>query len=192
MRPARLFMTLALAAFAGTAHGADAPAPAAPAPAAVFPAHGSLYASVTAARHTPDSARGLADGVHGAFALGFRFTPRLSLELGGGRTETALGAADVDIDTLRQDSVWHFDTAGRWQPWVSAGLMEQRVKLAVGEDRETLLHAGAGLYRGLAGPLGLRAEWRVAYSLDLEAWDHFAGLGITVAFGSDYRPDAAP
>ena len=98
-----------------TTAAAPAPTPAAPAPAAVFPAHGSLFASVTAARHTLDSARGLADDVHGAFALGFRFTPRLSLELGGGRTETALGAADVDIDTLRQDSVWHFDTAGRWR-----------------------------------------------------------------------------
>lgn len=181
MNTLRTVLLLLLATAGGAASAQDGPVTAGP-------AANSLFLSALALRHGFDPERGLAGDVHGAFGMGFRFNERISAELTGGRTPTSTGLVEADVDTLRLDALWHFDSSAGWQPWVSGGFADQETKAGGAKQREGMVVAGIGLFRRLGGPFLLRAEWRLGYSLDEEAWDHMAGIGLTAAFGGSLPP----
>lgn len=173
MPPVRLLAALALFVV-GSARAADN-----------APATNSLFVTALAGAQDFAATRGaIEDASNGTVALGFRFTDRVSLELAGGRTDTVAGAGnDVKVDSRRLDALWHFAPANGWHPYAAAGIGEQSFDSAAALARETVIGAGGGFFRHLAGPLKFRADVRLLYSVDESESDVVAGAGLVLGFG---------
>lgn len=152
----------------------------------------SLFVSGMAGVNAFGDDRQLERDFNGTLGLAYRFNSALAVELAGGRTTAEAkpaGAPDMDVDTIGLAALWFPLPGATWEGYLTATAGQQRFTWSGGgEDDETLVGVGAGLFRALGGPFVLRLEGRAAYSTDHEDVDVTALAGISIAFGGDAFP----
>lgn len=167
---------LALAATFGTAHATGAN----------DPATHSLYTGVQFGAHRFDSDAGIDDATDATATLAFRFSDSLSGELAAGRTATRTDTgADIDVDTVHVDGLWHYARGVTWQRYLVGGVGQQSVGVTGTDHNSTFLTGGWGVFRSIGRPFLLRVEGRWLYDLDEEQLGLRVSLGLAAAFGGD-------
>lgn len=152
----------------------------------------SLFVSGMAGVNAFGDDRQLERDINGSLGLAYRFSSALAVEVAGGRTTAEAkpaGAPDMDVDTIGLAALWFPLPGATWEGYLSANAGQQRFSWSGGgEDDETLVGVGGGVFRALGGPFLLRLEARAAYSTDHEDVDFLALAGISIAFGGDAFP----
>lgn len=128
-------------------------------------------------------------------------TDRISLEASYSEDEPDIKSRaarqfiDVKDRRWHLDSLYYFPSAGKFVPYVVGGVGEGRLQYKVDptyvatasfgnhHDRETELHLGGGVRYFITDHLSLRADLRAVHSIDENATDAVAALGISYNFG---------
>ncbi len=126
-----------------------------------------------------------------SIGLGYQFNSPWAAELTllNSATETSLGA-DVDINQLRLDALYHLEEQGNLLPYLAIGFGVTEFSDSI-DDEETLFNVGAGIKYALNSNLALRGDIRVIDSLEGELIDTAASVGLFYAFGGLKRTIAA-
>lgn len=121
----------------------------------------------------------------GSIGLGYKFASPWALELTYLKTSTEFrnSGADLDLEQLRMDVLYHFPRQGRAQPYLVAGAGNQT--LDTGEDWEnSLVNMGFGLNYFVTEGLSIRADMRLFNDIDYEDTHYGLGLGLRYLFGT--------
>lgn len=147
-----------------------------------------LYVMPNVGIQSFDSDKDWDNGTNFGLNLGYEFNSPWALELGyhGGEAETDSGT-EFDTELLNLDALYRFNRGARFEPFVLAGIGDQKIKFDNTDDSaETVGSLGAGAYFGLTERVRLRGDVRGLYSFDNEFTDILALLGVQFRFGSGY------
>jgi len=141
-----------------------------------------------------DGDRNLEDHITLGLGIGYQFNRNWSAEFNYLMSETEVnssGGNDVDLDQFRVDVLYNFARDSKFQPFLAAGIGENRFNNSGTKYDETIIGLGGGVKYFFTERLSLRGDVRVFDSLDEEDQDLWVGLGLNYSFGSP-RTSAAP
>lgn len=127
----------------------------------------------------------------GAIGLGYKTRSPWGFELTylTGSTEPASGGEDVDLDTYRLDTLYHFSDDDGVQPYLLVGGGKQSYDYGSGDFENDMLNLGGGLKIAINEMLSLRSELRAVNDLENELTHYTVGLGLNFLLGAQ---SAAP
>lgn len=128
----------------------------------------------------------------GSIGLGYKFASPWALELNYLQTSTEYrdSGADLDLEQLRLDVLYHFPRQGRAQPYLVAGAGNQTLDTGV-DWENTTVNIGFGLNYFITDGLSVRGDMRLFNDVDYEDTNYGLGLGLRYLFGTA-RPASAP
>lgn len=158
------------------------------------------YDSNTNPAATDDGLR-VQNDIEGSFALGYRVTPNVGLELRYGQGQTQIdddnNAADglgIRAEAATLDAYYRFNTDGALQPYVlvGGGLARNTGDQGAGYEENTIANVAVGAFYQLTDNLALRAEARGVENLQQSNHDGIASVGLLYGFGAKKAAVVAP
>lgn len=134
-----------------------------------------------------DGDRNLEDHSTLGLGIGYQFDRNWSAEFNYLMSETEVdstGGNDVDLDQFRVDVLYNFSRDAKFQPFLAAGIGENRFDTNGPDYDETIAGLGGGVKYFFTDRLSLRGDVRVFHSFDEEDQDLWLGLGLNYSFGS--------
>lgn len=127
----------------------------------------------------------------GSVGLGYKFDSPWAVEIAylNTSTEFSNSGADLDLEQLRLDVLYHFRRQGNAQPYLIAGAGNQTID-AGGSWDNTSLNAGFGLNYFVTDGLSVRADVRLFNDVDYEDTSYGLGLGLRYIFGTSQAVSA--
>lgn len=126
-------------------------------------------------------------------SFGYRFTEAFGLELEAARTETNADqprGVDIDVTQVVANGYYGFNLAQKFQPYVLAGVGQQKFEVRNGKAEDTIFNAGVGAFYRFTDTLALRSELRAVHNHDNSLTDGLVLLGLE--FSGANGPKAAP
>lgn len=134
-----------------------------------------------------DDKRDLSETDTYGVGLEYRMLPRWAVEgvFSRGSADRKGAPGESDFKDYRLDGLYYFaDPDETWNPYVATGAGHTELEsLGGGIGGETRLNLGGGVRYNLSDVLSLRGDIRELYSLDEEAFDTLATVGMSFAFG---------
>lgn len=158
------------------------------------------YDSNTNPAATDDGLR-VQNDIEGSFALGYRVTPNVGLELRYGQGHTDIDdendAADglgIRAEAATLDAYYRFNADGALQPYVlvGGGLARNTGDQGAGYEENTIANVAVGAFYQLTDNLALRAEARGVENLQQSNTDGIASVGLLYGFGAKKAAAVAP
>ncbi|MAA64561.1 MAG: hypothetical protein CL581_07280 [Alteromonadaceae bacterium] len=134
-----------------------------------------------------DDKRDLSETATFGAGLEYRFLPSWALEAvwSQGHADRKYVPGESDFDDYRLDGLYYFgEIQDTWNPYLATGAGHTEFEaLGGGINGETRLNVGGGVRYNISDNLSLRGDIREFYSLDEEAYDTLATVGISIGFG---------
>lgn len=136
-----------------------------------------------------DGAEDFRNDRNATIAAGYKFASPWAFEVAyllKGDASSRNGGGNFDVDQIRLDALYHFETNTRWQPYAVFGVGESEYESKNGSasSTEAILNGGAGLNFFLTDLFSLRADARAIQNLDTEVTDFAFNVGARFIFGS--------
>ncbi|GAB1264497.1 OmpA family protein [Aurantivibrio infirmus] len=153
-----------------------------------------VYINPNIGYYTFGTDRNLKDQGTLGLGVGYQFNKHWASELNYLTLGTEVDASngnDVDLDQIRIDMLYNFDTDTKFQPFLAAGVGENRFDNNGTDYDETVVGIGGGVKYFFTERLSLRGDVRLFDSLDEEDQDVWLGVGLNYIFGARRSAPAA-
>ncbi|GAB3487622.1 OmpA family protein [Marinomonas epiphytica] len=136
-----------------------------------------------------DNKRGVDNETALSIGLGYQFNSPWAVEFVYLKADsnTLASGADVDVDQLRLDALYHLADRNGVTPYLAAGVGSTDFSSPINLDN-TQLNAGGGLKYALNDSVALRADFRLLKDTEDHHLDNLTTLGLQISFGNKSTP----
>lgn len=136
-----------------------------------------------------DNKRGVDNETALSIGLGYQFNSPWAVEFVYLKADsnTLASGADVDVDQLRLDALYHLADRNGVTPYLAAGVGSTDFSSPINLDN-TQLNAGGGLKYALNDKVALRADFRLIKDTEDHHLDNLTTLGLQISFGNQSEP----
>ena len=131
-----------------------------------------------------DNKRGVDNETALSLGLGYQFNSPWAVEFTYLKADsnTLTGGADVDVDQMRLDALYHLAEQNGFTPYLAAGLGATDFSNPIDLDNPQL-NAGGGVKYALNDKVSIRGDFRLLKDLDDHHLDNLTSLGLQFTFG---------
>lgn len=131
------------------------------------------------------------NSTHHGLGVGYRFNSPWAIEAVYQGVGSEADKAKVDVEAWRIDGLYHMETSGKWEPYVSMGAGGAKYRYDFLPDRDAVVvNAGFGTKWAMSERTSWRADLRLVHGSDANEVSTIFSFGIQHRFGK--RPDIAP
>lgn len=132
-----------------------------------------------------DNKRGVDNETALSLGLGYQFNSPWAVEFTylNADSKTLSGGADVDVDQLRLDALYHLASREGLTPYLAAGVGSTDFSSPTNLDN-TQLNAGGGIKYAINDQVSLRGDFRLLKDTEDHHLDNLTTLGVQFTFGN--------